>query len=41
MDNLIKGNNVPETLEGLIAKKDFQTILSAAEEGENLSVISS
>lgn len=34
MDNLVKGVKIPETLDQLIAKKDFQTILAAAEDGK-------
>lgn len=33
MDNLVSGNRVSETLDELIAKKDFKTILAAAETG--------
>ena len=33
MDNLISGNRIPETLDDLIAKRDFKTLLAAAEAG--------
>ncbi len=33
MDNLIRGNEVSETLDALIAKRDFNTIISAVESG--------
>jgi len=39
MENLVKGNQVSETLDQLIAKKDLNTILSAVEEG-NLTFLS-
>lgn len=33
MDNLIRGTEVSETLDALIAKRDFNTIISAVESG--------
>jgi len=36
MENLVKGTKVPETLDELISKKDYNTILTAVEEGIHL-----
>ena len=33
MDNLIKGTEVSETLDSLLAKKDYNTVVSAVEAG--------